>query len=198
MANVIIIGGGIVGLCSAMYLNEAGLEVTILEKGDLSDNCSFGNAGMIVPSHFIPLAAPGMIEQGIRWMFNSKSPFYVRPSLNGDLFSWGIKFLRHANSKHVEKSAIPLRNIALLSKKLYGEINDQNTFDFELTKRGILMFYKTEKAAEEEAHLAKKARQLGLEMEVLTLEQCRELQPDLELNVLGAVHYKCDAHVYPK
>lgn len=197
MANVIIIGGGIVGLCSAMYLNEAGLEVTILEKGDLSDNCSFGNAGMIVPSHFIPLAAPGMIEQGIRWMFNSKSPFYVRPSLNGDLFSWGIKFLRHANSKHVEKSAIPLRNIALLSKKLYGEINDQNTFDFALTKRGILMFYKTEKAAEEEAHLAKKARQLGLEMEVLTLEQCRELQPDLELNVLGAVHYKCDAHVYP-
>jgi len=85
------------GLSSAYYLNKAGHQVTILEKGDLTDNCSFGNAGMIVPSHFVPLAAPGMISQGVKWMFNSKSPFYVKPSLNPDLISWGLKFLKNAN-----------------------------------------------------------------------------------------------------
>ncbi len=197
MASVIITGGGIIGLCSAKFLNEAGFDVTILEKGDLTDGCSFGNAGMIVPSHFIPLAAPGMVQQGIKWMFNSKSPFYVKPSLSADLFSWGIKFLKHANAKHAERSAVPLRDISLLSKRLYEDLDSNGGFEFGLEKKGILMFYKTEKAGEEEAHLATKAKELGLDMAVLSPEQCRELQPGLKLDVLGAVHYKCDAHVYP-
>ncbi|MCC8407433.1 FAD-dependent oxidoreductase [Mucilaginibacter sp. UR6-1] len=197
MSKIVIIGGGIMGLCSAYYLQQSGHEVTILEKGDLSDNCSFGNAGMIVPSHFIPLAAPGMVQQGIRWMFNSKSPFYVKPSLSGELISWGVKFLKNANNAHVERSAKPLLEISLLSKKLYGELNAQPGFDFGLVEKGILMFYKTEKAGEEEAHLAGKARELGLDMAVLSAAECKALQPDLALDVLGAVHYRCDAHLYP-
>ncbi|RKR80804.1 glycine/D-amino acid oxidase-like deaminating enzyme [Mucilaginibacter gracilis] len=197
MAKVLIIGAGIMGLSSAYYLQKAGHEVTILEKSDLSDNCSFGNAGMIVPSHFVPLAAPGMISQGIRWMFNSKSPFYVRPSLNADLISWGIKFLKNANTKHVEASARPLTELSLLSKSLYQELAKEPGFDFGLSEKGILMFYKTEKAAEEEAHLAHKGRELGLDMQVLNVEECLALQPELQLNVLGAVHYRCDAHLYP-
>jgi D-amino-acid dehydrogenase len=197
MAKVLIIGGGIIGLSSAYYLQKAGCEVTVLEKGNLEDNCSFGNAGMIVPSHFVPLAAPGMVSQGIRWMFNSKSPFYVKPSFNPDLISWGIKFLKNANAKHVAGSAKPLLEISLLSKHLYQDLARQPGFDFELTEKGILMFYKTEKAGEEEAHLAAQSREMGLDMEVLSPSQCKALQPGLELNVLGAVHYKCDAHVYP-
>ncbi|TWR25111.1 FAD-dependent oxidoreductase [Mucilaginibacter pallidiroseus] len=197
MANVLIIGAGIVGLSSAYYLSKAGHQVTILEKGDLGDNCSFGNAGMIVPSHFVPLAAPGMLQQGIRWMFNSKSPFYVRPSLNPDLISWGVKFMKNANEGHVERSAKPLRDLALLSKSLYNELSQQPGFDFGLSDKGILMYYKTDKAAEEEAHLAHKGLELGLDMAVLNADECRQLQPHLKLNVMGAVHYRCDGHLYP-
>ncbi|MFC1224102.1 NAD(P)/FAD-dependent oxidoreductase [Pedobacter sp. BG31] len=197
MSKVLIIGGGIVGLTSAYYLQKRGYEVTILDKGDITDNCSFGNAGMIVPSHFVPLAAPGMIQQGIRWMFDSKSPFYVRPSLNANLVSWGLKFMKHATAKHVSEAAVPLRDLSLLSKKLYEGLAKEPEFDFELTKNGILAFYKTEKAAEEEAHLAARAIELGLDMAVLTADECRALQPDLKLDVLGAVHYRCDAHLYP-
>lgn len=197
MSKVIIIGGGIVGLSSAYYLQKKGFQVTVLDKGDLTDNCSFGNAGMIVPSHFVPLAAPGMISQGIRWMFNSKSPFYVRPSLNFNLMSWGLKFVKNATEKHVSQSAEPLRDLSLLSKKLYEDIAREPGFDFELTNNGILAFYKTQKAAEEESHLAEKAKDLGLDMEVLSVEQCKALQPNLNLDVIGAVHYRCDAHLYP-
>lgn len=197
MSKVLIIGGGIVGLTSAYYLQKKGYEVTVLDKGDITDNCSFGNAGMIVPSHFVPLAAPGMIKQGIRWMFDSKSPFYVRPSLNGNLINWGLKFMKHATAKHVSQSAAPLRDLSLLSKKLYEGLAKEPDFDFELTNNGILAFYKTEKAGEEEAHLAARAIELGLDMAVLTADECRALQPDLELDVLGAVHYRCDAHLYP-
>ncbi|MDQ0966596.1 D-amino-acid dehydrogenase [Flavobacterium sp. W4I14] len=197
MSKVLIIGGGIVGLTSAYYLQKKGYEVTVLDKGDITDNCSFGNAGMIVPSHFVPLAAPGMIKQGIRWMFDSKSPFYVRPSLNGNLINWGLKFMKHATAKHVSQSAAPLRDLSLLSKKLYEGLAKEPDFNFELTNNGILAFYKTEKAGEEEAHLAARAIELGLDMAVLTADECRALQPDLKLDVLGAVHYRCDAHLYP-
>jgi D-amino-acid dehydrogenase len=197
MSKVLIIGGGIVGLTSAYYLQKKGYEVTILDKGDITDNCSFGNAGMIVPSHFVPLAAPGMIKQGIRWMFDSKSPFYVRPSLNANLINWGLKFMKHATAKHVSHSAEPLRDLSLLSKKLYEGLAKEPDFDFELTNNGILAFYKTEKAGEEEAHLAARAIELGLDMAVLSVDECRALQPDLKLDVLGAVHYRCDAHLYP-
>ncbi|HEY9258294.1 FAD-dependent oxidoreductase, partial [Chitinophaga sp.] len=72
--KAIVIGGGIIGLSSAYYLQASGWEVTVIDKGDFSNNCSYGNMGMIVPSHFVPLAAPGIVSQGIRWMFNSKSP----------------------------------------------------------------------------------------------------------------------------
>lgn len=197
MAKVLIIGGGIVGLSSAYYLQKAGYEVTVIDKGDMADNCSYGNAGMIVPSHFIPLATPGMVAQGIRWMFNSKSPFYVRPSLNPQLVSWGLQFLKKANAAHVQQSAMPLTELSLLSKKLYEDLSREPGFNFDLVEKGILMFYKTEKAGEEEAHLAEKARELGLDMAVLSVAECKALQPDLELDVLGAVHYRCDAHLSP-
>lgn len=198
MSHVLIIGAGIVGLSSAYYLQKQGHQVTVLDKGEVTDSCSFGNAGMIVPSHFVPLASPGMVQQGIRWMFNSKSPFYVRPSADLSLINWGLKFLKSANSGHVARSAVPLRDLSLLSKQLFERLAAEPGFEFELKNNGILAFYKTEKVAEEEAHLAGKAKELGLDMGVLNAAECQLLQPDLQLDVLGAVHYRCDGHLYPQ
>lgn len=196
MGKAIIIGAGIIGLSSAYYLQQSGWEVTVIEKGDLSDNCSFGNAGMIVPSHFVPLAAPGMIEKGIKWMFDSKSPFYVRPSVNLDLVGWGLKFMKSANKEKAEKAAMPLRDISLLSKELYADLSGK-IGDFGLTNNGILMLYKTDKVGEEELHIAEQARNLGLDVASLSAAEAQKLQPDLKLDVLGGIHYRCDAHLNP-
>lgn len=197
MSKAIVIGGGVIGLFSAYYLHKSGWEVDVLEQGDLSDNCSFGNAGMITPSHFVPLASPGMVEQGIRWMFNSKSPFYVKPSLNPDLIKWGLKFVKSATKKHAEHSAGGLRDISLLSKDLYHEFEKDAKFDFGLSDKGILMLFKSEKVKEEELHMVEKAINLGLDAQYLTPDECQKLQPGVELDVLGGVHYRCDAHMYP-
>ena len=195
--SAIIIGGGIIGLCSAYYLVQSGWKVTILDKGNLSDNCSSGNAGMIVPSHFIPLAAPGMVAKGIRWMFSSKSPFYVKPTLNPKLISWGLQFIKHANEAQVNKVAPHLRDLHLLSKLLYKELAANPELNFGFEDKGILMLYKTEKAGNEEIHVAKIAQQLGLDVEVLSRNQVQNLEPNTGLDVKGAVHYRCDAHLYP-
>jgi D-amino-acid dehydrogenase len=197
MSKAIIIGGGVIGLFSAYYLHKSGWEVDVLEQGDLSDNCSFGNAGMITPSHFVPLASPGMVEQGIRWMFNSKSPFYVKPSLNPELIGWGLKFLKSATKKHAERSAGGLRDISVFSKALYHEFEKEAGIDFGLRDNGILALFKSPKVKEEELHMVEKAVNLGLDFQYLTPDECQKLQPDIELDILGAVHYRCDSHMYP-
>lgn len=90
--EVIIIGGGIIGLCSAYYLQQEGHQVTVIDKSDITSGASFVNSGYITPSHIIPLAAPGMITKGIKWMFNPSSPFYIKPRLDKDFLQWSLKF----------------------------------------------------------------------------------------------------------
>ncbi|MFD0963126.1 NAD(P)/FAD-dependent oxidoreductase [Pseudofulvibacter geojedonensis] len=195
--KVSIIGGGIIGLCSAYYLAKEGLEVTVFDKTDMTDGCSYGNAGMIVPSHVIPLAQPGMIAQGIKWMFNSQSPFYVKPRLSSDLLKWGWQFYKHANQKHVEKAMPALRDLSLLSKELYQEFARQdNSFFYE--EKGLLMLFKTDKVAAEMHHEGKLAEDLGLGVRYLSKEEVTKLETGTTTDVIGGVHYTSDAHLYPQ
>ena len=62
--DVTIVGGGVIGLSGA-YLNKAGFSVTVIDSGDITDNCSFGNMGYISPSHFVPFASP-LFSQGLK------------------------------------------------------------------------------------------------------------------------------------
>lgn len=195
--TVVVIGAGIAGLASAYYLVKDGWEVKILEKNTLDNNCSYGNAGMIVPSHFTPLAAPGIVAQGIKWMFNSKSPFYVRPSLNPRLINWGLKFLSHANRAHVDRYATAIRDLNLYSSRLYNELTSQDGFDFELRQNGILMMYRSKEMQHEEIELAHRAQDLGLDVDILAGNAVQELEPNLKLDVLGAILYRCDGKLYP-
>ena len=197
MKNVLVIGGGIIGLSSAYYLQQAGHKVTVLDKGDFSDNCSYGNAGYVCPSHFIPLATPGIVWKGLKWMFNSRSPFYVRPSLDSSLIDWGFKFIKSANHKKVEAAAIPLRDIAVLSQKEYQTWASLPGFDFAYQQKGLLEIFQTQAAAEHAHHTVSKGKELGLEVELLNYDKMQSMEPQTKINGLGAVFFKCDAHLYP-
>ncbi len=193
-----IIGGGIIGLSTAYYLNRSGWEVTVLDKGDFLDNCSYGNCGYICPSHFIPLATPGIVKQGLKWMWNSKSPFYVQPRFDWNLISWGMKFMKSATQKHVENSAIPLRDIAFISKKEYEEWLHQPGFNFSYEQKGLLEIFQTEAAAEHAHHTVKKAQELGLEgTSMLNREELLAKEPGTRINGIGAIYFPGDAHCWP-
>ena len=195
--KICIIGGGINGLFSAYYLHQHGYDITIVDQTNLSDSCSHGNAGMIVPSHIIPLASPGMISKGLRWMLSSTSPFYVRPRLNLSLAKWGYLFYKNSTAAHVEKSIPILRDLSLLSKNLYQDFQKQNYFDFGWHERGLLMAYQTTAPAHEEMEGAAIANKAGIKAHVLNAAEVQALEPDTKINVLGGVFYPGDAQVNP-
>ncbi|HZJ16827.1 MAG TPA: FAD-dependent oxidoreductase, partial [Chthoniobacteraceae bacterium] len=138
--HVLIIGAGVIGLSTAYYLARRGCRVTVLDREPAPrDGCSFGNAGMIVPSHFVPLAAPGMVALGLKWMWNPKSPFYIKPRFDADLFSWGFKFWQAATRQHVERSGPLLRDLSFASRACFEELAALPNSDFGLVKRGLVM-----------------------------------------------------------
>lgn len=195
--KVAIIGGGVIGLCSAYYLQQEGVEVTIIERGDLTDGCSFGNMGYMSPSHFTPLASPGIIREGLRYMLSSSSPFYIKPRLSPDLMKWSYYFWKSSNAATVRKNAPHLNNILQLSRQLINELRDTIGDVFDMEEKGCLMMCKHAKTLEHEFHVAKEAERFGLKVERLNSQQVQALEPNVELNVSGAVLFKDDCHFQP-
>jgi D-amino-acid dehydrogenase len=194
--HVVVIGAGVIGVCSAYYLVRRGFRVTVVDRGDADyEGCSFGNAGMIVPSHFVPLAAPGMVALGLKWMWNPESPFWVKPRLSPELWAWGWKFWRAANPRKVAEAAPLLRDLHFVSRAAFEELS--TTGDFRLVTKGLLMLCQTEHTLDEEAKAAEWARQLGVPAEVLDARGAAKLEPNLRMKVAGAVYFPKDGHLSP-
>ena len=195
--KVVIIGGGIMGVCSAYFLNKEGHEVTIIDKSNFSSGASFVNAGYITPSHIISLAAPGIITKGLKWMFNPSSPFYVKPRLDKDFLQWAWAFKRSSTKQKVAQSIPVIKDINILSRELYIAMKSSGDLDFHYEHKGLLMAYKHDKAGEQEWEVGKKAIQLGLKVENLTAKEVEILEPKANLNIKGAVYFHSDAHMTP-
>jgi D-amino-acid dehydrogenase len=194
--SVLIVGGGVIGLSVAYYCLQKGHRVTLLERGGPDhDCCSHGNAGMVVPSHFVPLAAPGMVGMGLRMMWNPRSPFYIKPRPSAELLSWGWKFWRASNAEHVRRSAPLLRDLSLASRQCFEELAQSN--DFGLVKKGLLMLCKTDHTLREETNTAARSTELGIPAEVLTPEQTTKLDPGLRMDIAGSVYFPKDCHLTP-
>ncbi|MBD8491323.1 FAD-dependent oxidoreductase [Echinicola sp. CAU 1574] len=199
MKPTVVIGGGIVGLFTAYFLHKEGTEVIVVDKGDMKVNCSTGNAGMIVPSHIIPLASPGMISKGISWMLSSKSPFYIQPRLDKRLIDWCLLFYRNSNAKHVQKSIPYLKGISLFSKQLYLDfVKAHGNDNIRLQDKGLLMLYKTAEGEREEAEFCHVAQESGLEAEILTIGDIEKLEPNQRVDARGGIYFPEDAHLSPK
>lgn len=195
--RVLVVGGGVVGLCTAYYAARRGLRVTVVERGSAEDaSCSFGNAGMIVPSHIVPLAAPGVMSAGLRYLLDRESPFYVRPRPSLDLLLWGFRFWRAASARRVARAAPVLRDLHLRSRALFEELSVA-LGGIGLVERGLLSLFRTQHGFRDEMRAARFARSHGLPAELLTPEEVRALEPDVRLDVAGAVRWPLDAHLVP-
>jgi D-amino-acid dehydrogenase len=196
--HILIVGGGVIGLCTAYYAAERGHRVTVCDRGSESDlGCSYGNAGMITPSHFVPLAAPGAIRLALKWMWNPESPFYMRPRFDRDLIEWAWKFFRSATVKHVMQSSPLLLHLNLASRDCFVKLAREWGDDFVLEQKGIVMVCNTDEGLEHEIATANVARQLGLPVEILNPKEIAAMEPGLRMTVAGGIYFPKDAYLAP-
>ncbi len=186
---------GVIGLSAAVECQRRGHHVILVEKSPEKRGSSLGNAGMIVPSHFVPLAAPGMVALGFKWMWNPESPFYIRPSLDPSLVGWGnaVYSLCHETACGSKCTTAP--RLTYGESKLYVELSQE--FDIGLEQRGLVMLCKTQAALDEEAHMAERSKELGIPADVLDAKGLAKLDPSITMDAVGGVFFPKDCHLQP-
>lgn len=197
--SVVIIGGGVIGMATAYYASQAGFQVTVIDREAQSTetSCASGSAGMVVPSHFVPLAAPGMIGTAIRMMFNPRSPFYMKPKWDLDMIRWGWAFAKASTQNHVDVAAPLIRDLNLASRKLFVELANESGNPFGFVQKGLLMLCRTQQGFDHEKKTAHLASQLGLDAQIADARTISTMEPALSLDIAGGVYFPQDCHLNP-
>lgn len=197
MGHALVVGGGVIGVCAAHSLLEAGWRVTLVDQADIAAGSSYGNAGLIVPSHSIPLAAPGVWIQGLRWMADPESPFYIKPRLDWQLCRWLWQFRQACRADHVERAVPVLRDLHRRSLGLYRELARIPGLDFDFRETGVLLVAHTDAAMAGIHHEAEILSRAGLPAAVLDGAGLRALEPALSAGIVGGAHFASDALLRP-
>ncbi|MBT3343739.1 MAG: FAD-dependent oxidoreductase [Gemmatimonadetes bacterium] len=194
--DVLVIGGGIVGVCTTLYLARQGVDVTLVEKDQLAAGSSYGNAGLLVPSHSVPLAEPAAIQHGLRWMLNPASPFYIKPRFDLDLARWLWRFWRAATPERVQAAIPILRDLHMTSRALYEEMVADG-LDFGYERRGRILLCDTQAGFADACHEAEEMGAAGIPTQQLDPAACARHLDGLACQVVGGLLYPDDAHLDP-
>jgi len=197
-ADVLVLGGGMMGVCVAYYLAERGSTVILVEKGTVGHGCSFANAGYVVPGHSMPLATPGIMAQGIKWMLNPESPFFIKPRWDKDLVRWLWQFRGACRTGRMYKSMEYLCELNRASMELYRELAREKASEFYFEQKGLLIVCKTQANMDAAIREVKDKEKLNIEAQVLNQTELKLLEPTIGAEVLGGVHFMQDGHLNSK
>ena len=196
--DVLIIGGGPVGLSCAYYLLKSGRKVTILDSKEIGKGSGSGNAGHVVPSHIIPLAAPGVVTSALKWMLDpAHSPFGMKISLDPKYLMWLLRFVLACSESNVQRGIPPLNSLGQLSAKNFAQMIAEEKFDCHYQEKGLLFLYKTEEAFSGGRHEGDLMQKHGIPVSVYDRANVHEVEPAALDDVIGGVHFTGDSHMNP-
>jgi D-amino-acid dehydrogenase len=196
--TAIVVGSGIVGIACAHYLAEAGLKVSVIDKGTIAGACSYGNCGYICPSHVSPLTEPGAIGTAIKSLFNPRAPFRVKPSLSPALWNWMWQFARRCNHAQVLAAGKHLQSILDASMNEYRRLIPKHSLDCEWKHNGLLYVFQTERGMQRFAETDEMLLEnFGVAARRIEGDALQEFEPGLKPGLAGAFHYLNDASVRP-
>ncbi|MBL6749718.1 MAG: FAD-dependent oxidoreductase [Nevskia sp.] len=195
-SDVVVLGGGVIGLACALRLLRAGRSVTVLEKGTAGCGSSHGNCGTITPSH-VPLHAPGTIARALRWMLQGDAPLYVRPRLDPELFVWMLNFARLCNLRDFRRTALVKSRLLLRSRELLDALIRAEGLDCEFEPSGTLYVWRQPRAFEEAGGEFELLRGLGIPVERMDGAAVRAKEPALNDSIVGGHFHAGDARLRP-
>ena len=196
-AETLVIGGGAIGICCAYYLHGLGKNVTVVEKDNICSGSSYGNAGLIVPSYSTPLAAPGVIFQGLKWMFNPESSFYIKPRFNRELLCWLWQFRGACSENNVRKGLPILSGLSSASMELFEDLAALEGFNFGFEKNGIVELFNTHKGFQKGAKDAQRLQEFGIEHKILEKSEIVQYTQGMRTVAVGGIFFPGDAHLVP-
>ena len=196
-ADVIVVGGGAIGVACAWFLAARGIGVLLLERGEICSGCSYGNAGWVFPSHSMPLPAPGAIRQALRWMLDPASPFYVKPRLDRELLRWLWSFRAACTEERMQRTFGLNRELSLRSLELYEKLAALPELDFDYAQHGVLVACATSRDLEGIAEEVELLGRFGGEGRLLDASGLRGVEPALSDELVGGAFLPADAHIRP-
>jgi D-amino-acid dehydrogenase len=195
--DVLIVGGGVIGLACAHYLQGQGRTVRILDQGRVGGGSSHGNCGLITPSHVPPLAVPGMWGKALRWMLDPGSPFYMKPTLRPSVLGWFLRFAARCNARDAARAAAGRSALLDSSRSQYDALVAEHGLRCEWQPRGLLMVYRSESGMRHAESLAQLEAACGVNASSHSGKDLRDLEPALRDDVAGARFYAMDGHLRP-
>lgn len=196
--RVVVVGGGVVGACSAYYLARAGFAVTVLDRGRFGAACSHANCGYISPSHVLPLAVPGALSSTLKTLFQKNSPLKVRPGAVLANLGWFLGFARRCNRRDMLAAGHAIQALLNSSRSLYDTLVRDEKLECEYETKGLLFVFQTPKHFDHYAHTDELlTREFAMPAKLFDSVELAALEPALKPGQAGAYLYQSDAHLRP-
>ena len=196
-ADVLVLGGGVIGLACALELANAGRAVTVLERAEIGRGASHGNCGTITPSHAPPLAMPGMIGKALGYMLKPDAPFYLKPRLDFALLAWLMRFSRRCNWADFRAVTRVKGELLQRSRERLAALVRDEAIECEFEENGTLYCYRDPRELDAAQWLVDALREVGIPIERIDGHRARAMEPALNDSIVGAHWNPGDAHLRP-
>jgi D-amino-acid dehydrogenase len=195
--DVLVIGGGVAGLFCAYYLRQRGASVTVVERGEVGgpQSCSYGNTGFVGTHGATPLAEPGVPAQGLRWLLDPDSPFYIRPRWDGELASWLWHFRRACTERDARAGFGVLLDLKKRSLGMLRELCASGGLAGHLLANGMVIAFKTPSGFEKACRSVPQAVAGGVPLRILAPGELAAIDPDAGFDICGALYNEEGAYL---